>query len=522
MSALSATWRWPLGAAVWLLAWLGLAALDGRLDLTNLAVLLVAGASLAAPALPLPASLLAGAASVLAFNWLFVPPRGSFSVDSAQHLWLLGSLLLVCWLSAALSHALLRQLGLARAWAARAEVLRDWVARSRDADDPLVLAGQLQSLLGQTAEGSCTLWLLRGAPHHPGQPLPGGAETLLRLGEADDEEAAALAHCLTQGEAMGPGTGRHQQLGQWYLPLRGRAVVLGAALLRGEAVWRVDEDSRRQAQALCDQLGLAMARRQHHEAEAQAREQARTVQTRNALLAAVSHDYRTPLATIIGAADSLIDQAPQLSAEQRRTLAQTVRDQATQLARLTDNTLQLARLEAPDVALRLDWESPEELIGAALQRARQREAEGQWRARGSDSRLRARVEPGLPMLRCDAVLLAQLLDNLVDNALAYSTAPSPVELLARQQGPHLLLAVRDRGPGVPPGLREQLFQAWTRGPEADRVARGSGVGLAVCLAIARAHGGELLLRRRTHGGSAFECRLPLGDGPPAPLPEAAA
>ena len=236
---------------------------------------------------------------------------------------------------------------------------------------------------------------------------------------------------------------------------------------------------------------------------------------RNALLTAISHDYRTPLATILGAASSLQDQGQRLDAQQRGVLAGRVVQEANHLARLTDSTLQLARLDAPGVVLRRDWESAEELVGAVLRRARQR---------APDRPLRARLEPGLPLLHCDAMLLIQLLDNLVDNAIRHTPPDGPIELLVRRAPgagdapPGVVLAVRDRGPGVPPAWRERIFEVFQRGDTATGAPpqrHGTGVGLAVCRAIARAHGGELRLRARGHGGSSFECHLP-GAAQPAP------
>jgi two-component system sensor histidine kinase KdpD len=168
------------------------------------------------------------------------------------------------------------------------------------------------------------------------------------------------------------------------------------------------------------------------------------------------------------------------------------------------------------VQLRCDWESAEELVGTVLRRARER---------FSQRMLRARLEPGLPLLWCDAILLAQLLDNLVDNAIKYSPDDAPVELLVRRQGEQVLLAVRDRGPGIAPAWRERVFDVFHRGadpmrPEADpQIAQsrpGVGVGLAVCRAIARVHGGELRLRPRGHGGCSFECWLPVKAAPAHP------
>ena len=266
-----------------------------------------------------------------------------------------------------------------------------------------------------------------------------------------------------------------------------------------------DADLRAHLQALCDQMGQALQRAALSQAEQQARELAREQGVRNALLAAIAHDYRTPLATIMGAASSLHDQAERMDVGQRQRLAAGIVEETQRLARLTDNTLQLARLGAPGVALRCDWESAEEIVGAVLARVRRRD---------QGKRVHARLEPDLPLLWCDALLVSQLLDNLVDNALKYSPADSPVELLVRRTTAGVLLAVRDRGTGVAPAWRERIFQVFQRGHEVP--GGGSGVGLAVCRAIAEAHGGSLALRGRTRGGSSFECTLPLREAPAPP------
>lgn len=245
-----------------------------------------------------------------------------------------------------------------------------------------------------------------------------------------------------------------------------------------------------------------------------ARQQAQLQAMRNTLLSAVAHDHRTPLATIISAAGALHDQAERLDLSQRQRLSATILDEATHLARITDNTLQLARLDAVGLDVTRDWESLEELIGSVLRRHRQRDA---------DQRLRARVDPGLPLLRCDAVLIVQLLDNLVDNALKYG-GTGPVELTARKVADRVVVAVRDRGPGVPPEATARIFEAFQRGTtcshtdakptESDR--RGTGVGLALCRAIARVHQAELIVRPRRQGGASFELSLPVEQAPAAP------
>ena len=499
----TAAWAVP----VWALAAAAMAALDGRVDLANLGMVLVLASTLSALCLPLGAALVSSVAALAAFNWFFVPPRGSFSVDLHSHAVLLGAMLAVNGLVTVLVARLRAQAAQARHHAAQAEQLRAWADRLRDLSDPAAMADALHQQLIRLVDAEVASLVLNAD-----LPAANDPDAAVWLGQADTDAREGLWLSLRQSRAMGPGTGWHDAQPAWFLPWRDGQSSHGASRLALHTGEGADPALRTHAQALCDQLGAALGRAKAQRGALQAREQAQAQAVRNALLAAISHDHRTPLATILGAATSLIDQADRLSPEQRLRLATTVRDQATQLSRLTDNTLQLARLDAPGVTLRLDWESPEEIVGAALNRVRQRDPQ---------RRLRARLEPGLPLLRCDAVLLAQLLDNLIDNALAYSPAEAPVELLARRQGAQVVLAVRDRGPGIAPAWRDKVFDVFQRGETAMAATgssrAGAGVGLAVCRAIARAHGGELRLRARAHGGCAFECWLPLTEAP-APAP----
>jgi two-component system, OmpR family, sensor histidine kinase KdpD len=506
---------WP-PVVVWAVGWAGLMLMDGRVDISNLAMLLVLSSAVAALWLPVSVSLLSNTVAVMAFNWTFVPPRGTFSIDLRQHALLLGAMLVVNSIIAALMAAQRKQARLAERHAVQAEQLRTWGDTLRDAIDPLAHVGALHATLTEISGGAVALLALKDRA-----PPSNDNDAALRVGEADADQVAGLWHCLRQGQPLGPGTGRYEELSDWYLPLRGRGASLGAAVLRGHGIERADPHLRDHAQALCDQMGLALQRALAGREEQRTREQAQMQGVRNALLAAISHDYRTPLATIMGAASSLEEQGDRLSTEQRQRLAHSIVEEAAQLSRLTDNTLQLARLDAPGVSLRCDWESAEEIVGTALRRARRRDP---------TRRVRARLEADLPLLWCDAMLISQLLDNLVDNALKYSPPESPVEILVRRQDEQVALAVLDRGPGIAPAWRERVFEVFHRGAESmtggtsastDRLADrpGAGVGLAVCRAIARAHGGELRLRPRGHGGCSFECVLPIRPAPEKPSAE---
>jgi two-component system sensor histidine kinase KdpD len=396
--------------------------------------------------------------------------------------------------------------------AARARQLRSWGDALRDSEDPLQLAGALRQQLAELAGAPTTLLLLKDR-----LPLLDDPPEALLLGPVDDEQRAGLWLALREGHAFGPGTGRHEHQGAWYLPLHGRRGLpgsQGAALLNVQLRSPPPREAQvvlAQAQALCDLMGAALERAQGARAAARSREEAQSQRLRNTLLAAISHDFRTPLASILGAASSLLEQGDRLGPAERRRLAERIAGEADQLGRLTENALQLARLDSPALALQMDWESAEDIVGAVLHRLRQR---------APQHRVRARLDPGLPLLRCNAVLLVQLLDNLVDNALNHaglSAEAEPVEILVRRAPPGMVLAVRDRGPGVPPAWRERIFEVFQRGESAS--GRGAGVGLAVCRAIARAHSGDMVFRPRGHGGSSFECRLPTPQAPPAEPPE---
>lgn len=503
--------RLARGLVAWSLAWAVLLVFDERMELANKALLLVLSSAVAGLWWPAWVALPAGAAAIGAFNYAFVPPRGTFAVDLHHDAVLLATMLAVSWIVALLMARLRRVAAHERDHALRAEQLRELGDALRAADDPADQGPQLLQALARATQAEVTVQLAAGAP---------GLEARTIGRPPDDEEDAALRLCLADGRALGPGSGRHEAMGALVLPLRGRAGTFGAALLRlpaepgerGERHAPARAQAQAHLQALCDQMGSALERVQALRHAAAAREAAHAQALRNTLLASISHDHRTPLATILGAAGSLQEQGERLSAAQRRRLADTIVDEATQLARLTENTLQLARLESGAPVLRADWESLEEIVGSVLARTRRRHP-GQ--------RFKVHLDKGLPLVRCDAVLIVQLLDNLVDNALRYGADTAAVEISARLQADALVLAVADRGPGVSAGDRERIFTAFERGPAAggtpgDARRRGVGVGLALCRAIAAAHGGHMTVRPRRQGGSRFELHLPLQLAPPGP------
>jgi two-component system sensor histidine kinase KdpD len=505
-----------LGGAIWLVGWVAIYTLDQHLDVNNLAMVLVLSSALAAMCLPWRISVLLTIVFVLVFDWFFIPPRGTFTVDLHQHALMLLVVLVVNLIVVSLMALLRAQSERALLHASEADILRQWSDLLLESSQPHDHLQELQELLAQLSGRHVTLLVLKDA-----LPATDDLQAAQLLGDAGIEQRHALWYCTRNNQPLGRGTGRYEMFLDVYLPLRARGHALGAALLTNFAVHEFS--TRVHLQAICDQFGNALERYNLHQQDIKAREAAQSQLVRNNLLAAISHDYRTPLATIMGAASSLNEQTEKLDAAQQQQLVRRIYDEAERLNTMTHNILQLARLDA-DNQLACDWQSAEEIVGELMRR---------WRGRQLGHRLYIKLDDALPLLWCDAVLIGQLLENLVDNALKYSPDNSPVIIHAavslQSEPKHFSISVSDKGQGIDSRWRDKIFEPFQRGPvvtehgatseergaiaEDGKLILGAGVGLALCRAIARAHGGDIKVDCPTAGGSIFELCLPLRELP---------
>jgi two-component system sensor histidine kinase KdpD len=232
-----------------------------------------------------------------------------------------------------------------------------------------------------------------------------------------------------------------------------------------------------------------------------------TERLRNSLLSSVSHDLRTPLATITGAVTTILEEGARLADGTRHELLESVREEADRLNRLVQNLLEMTRLESGALQLKQELHPPEEVIGAALSRLAKRLAQ---------RRVTTRVPPDLPLVPMDDVLIEQVLVNLLDNAVKYTPAASPIDIIATATDRNLTIEIADRGPGLPAGEEEKVFEKFYRGePEG---ARGAGLGLAICRGIVRAHGGRIWAQNLPGHGVAFLFTLPIGEAAGVTMP----
>ncbi|WP_427912712.1 sensor histidine kinase [Ramlibacter sp. MMS24-I3-19] len=465
-------------------------ALDGRARLTSQAMLYVLAVVLAAYTVSRTAALLGAIGAALCLNFFFIEPRYTLQVDAQENVSALVAMLGVALVISHLADASRRDAEAARRSERRARQLQELAAELADASSAADVHVLAQRYLARAFPGPCLVALL-------------SPEGKLQLPEDHRTLRDGMLACIREAAVLGPGTGRWPGLGAWYLPLASERHIAGAACVqdvRARDVAGLDH-----AQAIAALAGQALWRMKLAASVHEAEEQSQWHKAQNTFLAAISHDFRTPLASIMAAATSLEMQRHKLPPSEQERLLGTIVGETTHLVRLTDNTLQLVRLENAG-ELVLDWQSVEEIVGAVLARVR---------ARDVSRRIHSQVDTGLPLIRADSVLLAQLLENLLDNALKYSA--DAIELTASQRGGHIDIAVDDRGDGIAAGEELVIFEPFRRGDRAG--PRGTGLGLAVCRAIARAHGGELARVPRSGGGSSFVLRLPVEAV--QPVPEAA-
>jgi K+-sensing histidine kinase KdpD len=224
-----------------------------------------------------------------------------------------------------------------------------------------------------------------------------------------------------------------------------------------------------------------------------ARRQVEAEQLRNSLLTSISHDLRSPLATIALTTNELLDGPPERTMAEQREVLETIVDETRQLGRQMDNLLDMGRLSTGEATLKFEWHVLEELVGVALARLR-RELESHTVAIDLPS--------DLPLVWAAGDLAVQVLVNLLENAARYTPPGSRIEIRGRRQGARIEVTIADNGPGLPPGSEEALFGKFVRGPTtvADG-RRGMGLGLAICRHIVLAHGGDIVAGNRPGGGT---------------------
>lgn len=459
--------------------------LDSRTTLTSEAMVYVLAVVLASYTVSRVAAVLSALGAVACLNFFFIEPRYTLQVDAQENVTALLALLGVALVISHLATVSRRETEAAKLNERRARQLQALASELADASTPAEVHALAQQYLSRAFPG-------------PSVVAMAASDGELRIPDGHPELRDGLLACIREAAVLGPGTGRWPGLDAWYLPLKSERHIGGAACVQN--VRATDVGGLEHAQAISALVGQALWRMKLSESIHVAEEQSQWHRAQNTFLAAISHDFRTPLASIMAAGSALEVQRHKLPDTEQERLLHSIVAEAGHLVTITENTLQLVRLEnAGEVAL--DWQSIEEIVGAVLARVR---------ARDVARRIRSQVAAALPLIKGDPTLLTQLLENLLDNALKYSA--DAIDLTATKSGDRVEIGIHDRGDGIAAGEELAIFEPFRRSDRSGK--RGTGLGLSVCRAIARAHGGELTRVPRPGGGSSFVLRLPVEEVQP--------
>ena len=322
--------------------------------------------------------------------------------------------------------------------------------------------------------------------------------------EADPERAAAQ-WALIHGRPIGFPYGVPPGVRGLHIPLvAGTKVNAVLSLSASNPQALLDPERMEMIRAFSSLTALALERCRLADDTRQFQTQVETERARSALLSSVSHDLRTPLAAITGAASTLRDEASEIGEVARRELADTIWEEAERLNRLIGNLLDMTRLESGTLRVKKEWHSLEEVVGASLTRL-EPELAGR--------EVHVSLAPDLPLIPMDDVLFEQVVRNLVENAHKYSDARRSIDIRAAIEREELRLEVADRGVGLATGEEKRVFEKFYRGSRAA-TRPGVGLGLAICRGVVEAHGGTIVAANRPGGGSLFTVRLPLEGTPP--------
>jgi two-component system, OmpR family, sensor histidine kinase KdpD len=474
-----------------------------KFELSNIIMVYLLGVIAVASRAGRAASVLASVLSVAAFDFFFVPPYYTFAVSDSQYLVTFAVMLVVALVVSGLT---LRTRGQAEAARQRERRTSALYAMSRE------LAGTrgIEPLLDVALRHAIEVFGGRMAILLPG---PDGRlvirASMLAPFTMDPNDFAVSQWAFEHGQVAGAGTDNLPGAQMLCVPLRASRGVVGILAMRLAQGAMQGPDQAHLLETFANQIAVAIERALLAEEAEAAQLKVETERLRNTLLSTVSHDLRTPLASIAGSATSLLDQDSALSPAARRDLLQTIYEEAERLNRLVQNLLAMTRLESGAVDVRREWHPIEEVVGAALTRLASRLA---------DRAVKTHVPADLPLGALDDVLIEQVLINLLENALQYTPPTSPIEIGAWVDPGAVVLEVADRGPGLPRGDESRVFEKFYRTP--GLTARGAGLGLSICQAIVEAHGGRIVAENRPGGGVAFRVTLPLVGAPPVTPPDA--
>lgn len=466
------------------------AALFTVFDAPNLVTLFVLAVVVVSLRLGRAAAVWAALLSVASFDFFFIPPQWSFAMSDTQYLFTFALILVIALVASELGNRLRTDARSARAGERREAT----VARVARELSGAIRSSQIVTICDAIAplfEAEIALI------------LPDRDDRLAPTRAAGFEDLSVAQWAYDHVARAGRGTDTLSGAGALYLPLKAPIGCRGVLAIRPRD-WKVLQapDDKRLLDACCASIALALERIHFADVAQETLISIEGERLRNSLLAAVSHDLRTPLTAIRGLAETL-ENGADLPAGERTEVASAIRHQADGLQRVVTNLLDLARMQGAGVRLNSEWQSLSEILSSAIDRL----------GRALDERrISVDLPADLPLVNVDAALIERVFVNLLDNAVKYTPPDARISFAARAVGDSMYCVVEDNGHGLPSGDPERLFEAFVRGHEESAIT-GVGLGLALCRSIVAAHGGTIRAEAAQPHGARFEIRLPLGAPP---------
>ena len=464
-------------------------------DLANIAMLFLLVVVLIAVRYGRGPSVLATCVSVACFDFFFVAPRFTFAVSDLQYLITFAVMLAVGLITGHLTSGLRFQARVASHRESRARALYEFARDLSSALQPEQIFETTRAVVGKAFRAEATLLV----PDADGRlQLPGSATARLDLGIAQ--------WAFDHAENAGLGTDTLPASPIFYLPLVAPMRTRGVLAIEPEQPrWILIPEQRQQLDTFAALAAIALERVHYIEVAQEALVSMESERLRNSLLAALSHDLRTPLTSLVGLSESLAQSQPALAVHQRE-MADALHHESLRMTALVSNLLDMARIQSGEIKFNLQWQVLEEVVGSALRASA---------ASLQDHIVLTQLPRDLPLVRFDAVLIERVLCNLLENAAKYTLPGSRIVIGARLHESSVDVVVYDNGGGLPPGREDAVFEKFTRG-ERESAKPGVGLGLAICRAIVEAHGGKINAGISPEGGAAFVFSLPLETPPEMP------
>ncbi len=462
-------------------------------ELSNLVMVYLLGVVVAGLRIGRLPSVLTAVLNVICLDFFFVTPKFTFAVSDVQYFVTFAVMLTIALVIATLMASVRQQTRVAGARERRTALLYAMsreLAATRDVDG---MARVAVRHVAEVFESDAVVLLPdhTGRLRYPGQPPSDGAFR--------GADLAIAQWVADHGRRAGLGSDTLPAAPALYLPFGEPERGLGVLAVRPRNPRRVLlPEQRHLLETFAGQIGLALERARLADVAAGARVAAERETLRNTLLASISHDLRTPLAAMAGAASTLATRGGALDEPTRTGLARSIEVKARDMSELVSKVLDLMRLDSGELTLRRDWESVDDLVAAALAHAEQPLA---------GHRVQLELPADLPLVFVDATLAVQVLANLLDNAAKYTPKGTQITIAAAPDGPFVRVTVDDTGPGLPPGDPERLFEKFQRGTGEGTIV-GAGLGLSICRAVVEAHGGRISAESRPGGGARLTFTLP--------------